>query len=122
MTIEQLVSLEGIDFNNAEVKNAFISVYQCEKNFEEKWLEWLFSIWKELAMRFEMPSSTQAEKDVIRDVFVFAVRYNRVPKNLCSLVEECCATRSFKKLEEELSNIPFFNLDKMKRFYEKVAE
>lgn len=122
MTLNQLVTLAGTDFSKKEVRQIFAKIYNCKDTFEETKLNWLFSIWKELAIRFEMPSSTQAEKDVIRDVFVFAVRYNRVPKNLCSLVEECCATRSFKKLEEELSNIPFFNLDKMKRFYEKVAE
>ncbi len=122
MTLNQLVTLAGTDFSKKEVRQIFAKIYNCKDTFEETKLNWLLSIWKELAIRFEMPSSTQAEKDVIRDVFVFASKDNIIPKNLRQIVEECCEKMSFGELEKQLATVSHFNIDNMTELYNRIYE
>ena len=104
------------------MRQIFAKIYNCKDTFEETKLNWLLSIWKELAIRFEMPSSTQAEKDVIRDVFMFALKDNIIPKNLRQIVEECCEKMSFGELEKQLAAVSHFNIDNMTELYNRICE
>lgn len=122
MTIEQLVMLAGTDFSKKGVKQIFAKIYNCKDTFEETKLNWLLSVWKELAVRFEMPSSMQAEKDVIRDVFVFALAGEDMPQQIRPVVEKCCQEMSFAKLTEQLSGVSFFNPENMQEFFDATFE
>ena len=80
MTLNQLVTLAGTDFSKKEVRQIFAKIYNCKDTFEETKLNWLLSIWKELAIRFEMPSSTQAEKIILSQKICVKLLKNAVKK------------------------------------------